>query len=87
MWAAAIAFCSTLADNGRPTMFDLGTSFRASVERDPNALAIVDGAMRMTYAQWYKRISAAVAGGASAPLIPCDQDKTCDQDMGSRHGI
>ena len=25
-------------------MLDLGDSFRASVERDPNALAIVDGA-------------------------------------------
>ncbi len=43
-------------------MFDLGTSFRASVERDPDALALVDGATRMTYAQWYKRISALVAG-------------------------
>jgi 2-furoate---CoA ligase len=42
-------------------MFDLGTSFLASVERDPNAPAIVDGAMRMTYAQWYKRISSVVA--------------------------
>ena len=32
-------------------MLDLGTSFLASVERDPNALAIVDGAMRLTYAR------------------------------------
>lgn len=43
-------------------MFDLGTSFQASVERDPNALAIVDGEVRMTYGQWYRRISAVVSG-------------------------
>ena len=36
-------------------MLDLGTSFLASVERDPNALAIVDGDVRLTYAQWYRR--------------------------------
>jgi 2-furoate---CoA ligase len=42
-------------------MLDLGTSFVASVARDPNALAIVDGDIRLTYAQWYKRISALVA--------------------------
>jgi 2-furoate---CoA ligase len=53
-------------------MFDLGTSFRASVERDPNALAIVDGAMRMTYAQWYKPISAVVAGFDEIGLKPGD---------------
>lgn len=39
-------------------MFDLGTSFLASVERDPRALAIVDGAMRLTYAEWYRHVSA-----------------------------
>jgi len=38
-------------------MFDLGTSFLASVERDPRALAIVDGDVRFTYADWYRRIS------------------------------
>src|SRR6188472_224895 len=43
-------------------MLDLGTSFLASVARDPNALAIVDGDVRLTYAQWYRRISALVAG-------------------------
>jgi 2-furoate---CoA ligase len=43
-------------------MLDLGTSFLASVARDPHALAIVDGDMRLTYAQWYRRISALVAG-------------------------
>jgi 2-furoate---CoA ligase len=42
-------------------MFDLGTSFLASVERDPDAVAIVDGDMRLTYAQWYSRVSAVAA--------------------------
>ena len=43
-------------------MLDLGTSFLASVARDPNALAVVDGDVRFTYAEWYRRISAVVAG-------------------------
>jgi 2-furoate---CoA ligase len=42
-------------------MLDLGTSFVASVARDPNALAIVDQGVRLTYAQWYARISSLVA--------------------------
>jgi 2-furoate---CoA ligase len=41
-------------------MLDLGTSFVASVARDPNALAIVDDGVRLTYAQWYARISSLV---------------------------
>jgi 2-furoate---CoA ligase len=49
-------------------MLDLGTSFLASVARDPNALAIVDGDVRFTYAQWYRRISALVAGFDSIGL-------------------
>ena len=43
-------------------MLDLGLSFLGSVARDPDALAIVDGELRLTYAQWYRRISALVAG-------------------------
>ena len=43
-------------------MLDLGTSFLASVARDPDAVAIVDGDLHLTYAQWLKRISAVVAG-------------------------
>jgi 2-furoate---CoA ligase len=43
-------------------MLDLGLSFLASVARDPDALAIADGTERLTYAQWYARISALVAG-------------------------
>jgi 2-furoate---CoA ligase len=43
-------------------MLDLGTSFLASVARDPEALAIVDGDVRLGYGAWYDKISALVAG-------------------------
>ncbi len=49
-------------------MFDLGTSFIASVERDPSALAIVDRDVRLSYRQWYARISALVAALDEAGL-------------------
>ena len=42
-------------------MLDLGTSFLASVARDPDALAIVDGDLRLSYRAWYGRISALVS--------------------------
>jgi 2-furoate---CoA ligase len=53
-------------------MLDLGLSFLGSVARDPNALAIVDGDLRLTYAQWYRRISALVIGLDSLGLKPGD---------------
>jgi 2-furoate---CoA ligase len=37
-------------------MFDLGRSFLASVERSPDAVAIVDGERRLTYDEWYFEI-------------------------------
>ena len=43
-------------------MLDLGTSFIATVARDPHALAIVDGDVRLTYRAWHEKISALVAG-------------------------
>ncbi|MBV8534214.1 MAG: AMP-binding protein [Alphaproteobacteria bacterium] len=43
-------------------MLDLGTSFLASVARDPDGLAIVDGDVRLTYAEWLNKISSVVAG-------------------------
>lgn len=43
-------------------MLDLGMSYLASVSRDPNAIAVVDGEVRLTYATWFARISAVVAG-------------------------
>jgi 2-furoate---CoA ligase len=42
-------------------MLDLGTSFLASVARDPDALALVDGDVRLSYAEWLKKISSLVA--------------------------
>jgi 2-furoate---CoA ligase len=53
-------------------MLDLGNSFLSSVERDPDALAIVDGSVRMTYAQWYRRVSAVVSGFDKLGLMPGD---------------
>ena len=46
----------------RLRMLDLGLSFVASVARDPHALAIADGDRRLSYADWYRKISALVAG-------------------------
>ena len=54
-------------------MLDLGLSFLASVARDPNALAIVDGELRLTYQEWYRRISALVAGFDSIGLKAGDR--------------
>src|SRR5262249_47863662 len=50
------------ARSGAAAMLDLGASFLASVARDPDALAMVDGDVRLTYSAWYERISALVAG-------------------------
>ncbi|MBV9558194.1 MAG: AMP-binding protein [Pseudolabrys sp.] len=54
-------------------MLDLGTSFVASVSRDPTALAIVDGDVRLSYAAWYQRISAVVLGLDELGLRPGDR--------------
>ncbi len=51
-------------------MLDLGTSFLASVTRDPDALAIVDGPLRLTYRAWYARISAVAHGLDTLGLKP-----------------
>jgi 2-furoate---CoA ligase len=53
-------------------MLDLGTSFLASVSRDPHAPAILDGPLRLTYAEWYGKISAVVAGLDELGLRPGD---------------
>jgi 2-furoate---CoA ligase len=53
-------------------MLDLGTSFVASVARDPNALAIVDGDLRLTYAEWFRKISSAAASLEAFGLRPGD---------------
>jgi 2-furoate---CoA ligase len=49
-------------------MFDLGRSFLASVERSPDALAIVDGEHRLTYAEWYVEICRVAEGLAALSL-------------------
>jgi 2-furoate---CoA ligase len=36
-------------------MLDLGTSLLASAERDPNATAVVDGAVRLSYAELWRK--------------------------------
>src|SRR6202162_3858662 len=56
----------------RKPMLDLGTSFVASVARDPDAVAIVDDGVRLTYAQWYGRISSLVASCDRIGLKPGD---------------
>lgn len=53
-------------------MLDLGSSFVASVARDPEAIAVVDGTLRLTYREWYGRISALVASFDSIGLKPGD---------------
>jgi 2-furoate---CoA ligase len=53
-------------------MLDLGTSFLASVARDPDALALVDGEVRFTYAQWLRKISSLVAAFDRMGLRPGD---------------
>ena len=68
-------------------MLDLGLSFLSSVARDPNALAIVDGELRLTYAQWYRRISALVAALDSLGLAPGDHIVTALQNRFRDHTI
>ena len=46
-------------------MFDLGRTLLQSVERRPEALALVDGDLRLTYAEWH-RVIVRVAGGLAA---------------------
>jgi 2-furoate---CoA ligase len=53
-------------------MLDLGTSFLASVARDPDALAIVDGDIRLSYREWHRRICALVAGFDRLGLVAGD---------------
>ena len=43
-------------------MLDLGRTFLQSAERNPGAVALVDGDLRLTYAQWAMRIGAAARG-------------------------
>ena len=53
-------------------MLDLATGFVASVERDPKAQAVIDGDVRLTYREWYAKISAVVAAFDDLGLKPGD---------------
>jgi 2-furoate---CoA ligase len=53
-------------------MLDLGTSFLASVARDPDALALVDGDVRLGYAEWLNKISSLVTAFDRMGLKPGD---------------
>lgn len=54
-------------------MLDLGRSLLASVARAPDALALVDGEVRLSYTQLYHRASALVAGLREAGLTRGDR--------------
>lgn len=43
-------------------MLDLGRTFLQSVERNPDAVAVVDGPLRLTYSEWHVRIRSVAAG-------------------------
>ncbi len=49
-------------------MLDLGRTFLQSVERNPRAIALVDGELRLSYAQWLPRIGGVVRGLAELGL-------------------
>jgi 2-furoate---CoA ligase len=53
-------------------MLDLGASFVASVARDPDVVALVDGDMRLTYREWYRKVSSLVAAFDSLGFKPGD---------------
>jgi 2-furoate---CoA ligase len=53
-------------------MLDLGTTWLATVARDPEALAIVDGPMRFSYAAWHERVAGMAAGFGAMGLLPGD---------------
>jgi 2-furoate---CoA ligase len=53
-------------------MLDLGTSFLASVARDPDALALVDGDVRLRYGDWLRKISSLVGAFDRIGLRPGD---------------
>src|SRR5262245_49715277 len=53
-------------------MLDLGSSFVASVARDPDAIALIDGDLRLTYRQWYDKLSSLLASLDRIGLRPGD---------------
>jgi 2-furoate---CoA ligase len=54
-------------------MLDLGRTFLQSVERSPNAQAITDGDLTLTYAQWHRKILSVAAGLNELGLVRGDR--------------
>ena len=54
-------------------MLDLGTTFIAAAEREPEAKAIVDGALALTYGEWFERIRCLAGGLDGIGLKPGDR--------------
>ena len=54
------------------TAIPLGTVFARAVARQPDALAVVDGGVRMTYAGWDAEIGRLAAGLARLGVVPGD---------------
>ena len=54
-------------------MLDLGRTFLQSVERSPHALALVDGDVQLTYAQWHRMILSVADGLRELGLQRGDQ--------------
>ena len=50
-------------------MLDLGRTFLQCVERSPNALALVDGELELTYAAWHR----VILNGADGILHHCEK--------------
>jgi 2-furoate---CoA ligase len=53
-------------------MLDLGRTFLQCVERSPDAVGLVDGALRWTYADWSRRVGAVQRGIAALGLSTGD---------------
>ena len=54
-------------------MLDLGTTFIAAVEREPDAKAIVDGDVTLSYGEWLERIRGLAGGLVGMGLEPGDR--------------
>ena len=54
-------------------MFDLGTTIIAAAEREPNAKAIVDGTLALTYGEWFERIRCLAGGLEVVGVKPGDR--------------
>src|SRR5690242_19093979 len=58
---SSACLCPAAGDYALP-MFDLGRTFLAVVERNPDATAITDGERRLGYMSWYQEIGRVAAG-------------------------